>query len=107
MRPARRRKSRRPRRGWRGSNSIHSNGSWLSTLTSSWEPGVSFLLIEVGQAQSERIVVTEDSLTVELVDGRTLTVPLAWYPRLAHGSVTERANYRLIGRGEGIHWPDL
>jgi hypothetical protein len=41
------------------------------------------------------------------VDGRTLTVPLAWYPRLAHGRPEERANWRLIGRGEGIHWPDL
>jgi hypothetical protein len=44
---------------------------------------------------------------VDLVDGRTVAVPVAWYPRLAHGSASERANWRLIGRGEGIHWPDL
>jgi uncharacterized protein DUF2442 len=50
---------------------------------------------------------SEDSLTVDLSDGRTVTVPLAWYPRLAHGTPTERNNWRLIGRGEGIHWPDL
>ncbi len=50
---------------------------------------------------------SEDSVTVDLSDGRTVTVPLAWYPRLAHGTPTERNNWRLIGRGEGIHWPDL
>ena len=50
---------------------------------------------------------SEDSLTVDLSDGRTVTVPLAWYPRLAHATPTERNNWRLIGRGEGIHWPDL
>jgi hypothetical protein len=65
------------------------------------------LPIEVRQAQAERVEVTEDSLIVDLVDGRTLIVPLAWYPRLAHGTVEERANWRLIGRGEGIHWPTL
>ncbi len=51
--------------------------------------------------------VTDDSLVVELSDGRTISVPLAWYPRLLHGSPTERAHWRLIGGGEGIHWADL
>jgi hypothetical protein len=46
-------------------------------------------------------------LIVELVDGRTISVPVAWYPRLAHGSASERNHWRLIGAGEGIHWPDL
>jgi len=46
-------------------------------------------------------------LTVDLVDGRTLSAPLAWYPRLAHGTSQELSNWRLIGDGEGIHWPDL
>ena len=50
---------------------------------------------------------TDDALVVELSDGRTVSVPLAWFPRLAHGSTTERANWRLVGRGEGVHWPDL
>lgn len=50
---------------------------------------------------------TDDELVVELVDGRTITVPLTWYPRLAHGTPAERANWRLIGEGEGIHWPDV
>ena len=44
---------------------------------------------------------------MELADGRTLSVPLAWYPRLFHGSQSERENWELIGDGEGIHWPDL
>ncbi|HEX2202324.1 MAG TPA: DUF2442 domain-containing protein [Longimicrobium sp.] len=51
--------------------------------------------------------VTDDALTVELADGRVLSVPLVWYPRLAHGTPEERNHWRLIGRGEGIHWPDL
>ena len=58
-------------------------------------------------AQASHVVVTDETLTVELVDGRTISVPLAWYPRLAHGSVAERSNWSLVGRGEGVHWPDL
>ena len=50
---------------------------------------------------------TRDELIVELVDGRTLTVPIAWYPRLLNGNRRERARRRLIGDGVGIHWPDL
>jgi hypothetical protein len=51
--------------------------------------------------------VVDDALSVDLVDGRTISVPLAWYPRLAHGTPDERNRWRLIGEGEGIHWPDL
>jgi hypothetical protein len=50
---------------------------------------------------------SEDSLTVRLDDGRALSVPLAWYPRLLDGTVAEREKYELIGDGEGIHWPEL
>ncbi|MBN1610223.1 MAG: DUF2442 domain-containing protein [Polyangiaceae bacterium] len=53
------------------------------------------------------VSVTDDTLAVDLVDGRTVSAPLAWYPRLAHGTPTERAEWRLIGRGEGVHWPQL
>ncbi|MEQ1898838.1 MAG: DUF2442 domain-containing protein [Vicinamibacterales bacterium] len=53
------------------------------------------------------MVVTDEALVVDLVDGRTITVPLAWYPRLAQGSPAERSRWRFIGEGEGIHWPDL
>ena len=54
-----------------------------------------------------QVAVTEDSLSVELDDGRALSVPLAWFPRLVHGNQTERANWRLIGKGLGIHWEAL
>lgn len=53
------------------------------------------------------IVITDESLTVELNDGRSISVPLAWYPRLSHGTPQERNNWRLLGNAEGIHWPDL
>ena len=58
-------------------------------------------------AKAQNVVITEDTLTVDLVDGRTVSVPLAWYPRLVYAAVQERNNWRLIGDREGIHWPDL
>lgn len=64
-------------------------------------------LIETPAAAAQRVTVSEEALIVDLVDGRTLSVPLAWYPRLAHGTEKERNNWRLIGEGEGIHWPEL
>ncbi len=53
------------------------------------------------------VKVTDDELIVSLVDGRRISVPLAWYPRLLHGTADERNHYELIGRGTGIHWPEL
>ena len=55
----------------------------------------------------EKVRVTADSLIVDFDDGRSLTLPLAWYPRLQHGTPKERNRYRLIGRGTGVHWPLL
>jgi hypothetical protein len=57
--------------------------------------------------QAKSVAITEDALIVCLVDGRTITVPLEWFPRLVHGTTAERKNWRLIGKGEGLHWPDL
>ena len=51
--------------------------------------------------------VTADTLAVDLADGRTIVAPLAWFPRLLRGTRAERAKWRMIGGGEGIHWPDL
>jgi hypothetical protein len=48
-----------------------------------------------------------DSLSVSLMDGRTISVPLAWYPRLLHASQEQLANWKISGGGYGIHWPDL
>src|SRR5438132_556881 len=56
---------------------------------------------------ARNVQVTGDRLVVDLDDGRTLSVPLSWYPRLAHASASERSHWELIGRGLGIHWPDL
>jgi hypothetical protein len=53
------------------------------------------------------IGVTDDELVVHLADGRTVSVPLAWFPRLLHASVADRADLRLIGDGEYINWPAL
>ena len=61
---------------------------------------------EVSVPEAMAIMVTEDTLTAELSDGRAISVPLAWYPRLVHATPEERINWKLIG-GEGIHWPDL
>src|SRR5450755_3506440 len=63
--------------------------------------------IDLRQATAGTIAVSDDALSVDLADGRTITVPLVWFPRLAHGTSAERKNWRLIGDGEGIHWPDL
>lgn len=68
---------------------------------------MSTLVIEVQAASAQNVGVSEDELLVDLADGRRISVPLAWFPRLIHGSPTERDNWRLIGNGEGIHWPDL
>ena len=54
-----------------------------------------------------RVTVSDEKLTVELADGRGLVVPLSWYPRLLHGSKPERENWRLLGDGYAIEWPDL
>lgn len=54
-----------------------------------------------------KAIVTDDTLSVDLEDGRTVLVPIGWYPRLAHGTSTERANVQISGAGFGLHWPDL
>jgi hypothetical protein len=59
-------------------------------------------LLEIPKIQS--LSITDDTLSVNLSDGRTISVPLAWYPRLLNASETERNDWRTIGDGEGIHW---
>ena len=65
----------------------------------------SSLATETAMAKSARV--TARTLIVDLQDGRTVSVPLQWYPRLAHGSPSERQRWELIGPGVGIHWPAL
>ena len=54
-----------------------------------------------------KVTVTDDTLSVDLEDGRSVSVPIGWYPRLANGTPAERANFQISGAGYGIHWPDL
>ena len=63
--------------------------------------------VELRLVSAQNVKVTDDALIVDLSDGRTVSVPLAWFPRLLHGTPEERNKWRLIGDGEGIHWPDL
>jgi hypothetical protein len=65
------------------------------------------LISEIQHARAEKVAVSRDTLTVDLTDGRTVSVPLAWYPRLVHGTAAERSHWELLGEGEEIHWPDL
>jgi hypothetical protein len=68
---------------------------------------MNFSETELSAPTATSVSVTEDSLTVDLSDGRTIVVPLPWFPRLLHGTPAERSNFRLVGNGSGIHWPDL
>ena len=61
----------------------------------------------VAEIRAQSLTITDDVLTVELTDGRSISVPLSWYPRLNHATPGERTNWRWIGNREGIHWPDL
>ena len=63
--------------------------------------------VSLGVPLATTVTATDDTLTAELSDGRTISVPLAWYPRLLDATPSERDNLQLIGNGEGIHWPDL
>ncbi len=57
--------------------------------------------------QVKNVYFSEDTISVDLLDGRTITVPLAWYPRLLHASEEQRQNWQICGGGYGIHWPDI
>lgn len=64
-------------------------------------------LISKPVADAVDVSCTDDELIVTLVDGRRVSAPLAWFPRLLRATATQRKNWRLIGRGVGIHWPDV
>jgi hypothetical protein len=63
--------------------------------------------VEAAEPLASEVLVSEDELTVHLVDGRKLSVPLVWFPRLLRGSREQRNRFELIGEGEGIHWEEL
>jgi hypothetical protein len=64
-------------------------------------------ITDISKALATEVSVSDDALTVQLSDGRSIAAPLAWYPRLSHATATERASWRLIAGGRGIHWPEL
>ncbi len=68
---------------------------------------MSSLKTEIEIANAINLTISSDTLTVTLDDGRVLSTPISWYPRLLHATESERNNYRFIGNGTGIHWPDL
>ena len=69
--------------------------------------GMPSVAVTLARPRVVNVIVTEDTLSVDLEDGRTISVPIGWYPRLAHGTPAERLNYQISGAGYGIHWPDL
>ncbi len=70
-------------------------------------PGMPTSEVKAVPVLAQHVTVSDDTLTVTLNDGRTISVPIAWYPRLLHASRSERRNWRLIGEGQGIHWPAI
>ena len=68
---------------------------------------MTILAVKLDIADAVDVSVTEDTLTVELSDGRTISVPIEWFPRLVNNTSAERNNWRIIGKGQGIHWEDL
>jgi len=65
------------------------------------------LAVEIRMSEALNVLLTDDTLSVDLSDGRSISVPIAWFPRLLHSTEQKRNNWRLIGRGQGIHWEDL
>ena len=63
--------------------------------------------VQVQEAKIKKIAVTEDTIMAELMDGRTIRVPLAWSWRLSEATPKQRANWEIIGDGHGVHWPDI
>jgi hypothetical protein len=61
----------------------------------------------MANAQAVDVSLSDEAISVDLHDGRTIVAPLGWFPRLVHATAKERKHWRLIGRGTGIHWPDL
>jgi len=77
-----------------------------NTVSSSWRHGMTTSGPSV-DPRAVAVSVGEDELSVDLADGRRLIVPLAWFPRLLHAQHAQRQNWRLLGDGQGINWPDL
>lgn len=69
--------------------------------------GTTSAMIALTFPRAINVIITDDTLSVDLDDGRTISIPIAWYPRLAYGTLEERSNFQISGAGYGIHWSDL
>ena len=69
--------------------------------------GMVSAMVTLALPRAVKVIVTDDTLSVDLEDGRTISVPIGWYPRLVYGTPEERANVQISGAGYGVHWPDL
>ena len=63
--------------------------------------------VKLQEVRIKDVTVTEDTITAQLVDGRIISVPLVWSWRLSEATPKQRGNYRIIGDGDGVHWPDI
>jgi hypothetical protein len=84
-----------------------SKKSFKNIKNNFWRDGMTTLAVKIDLPFAESVMITEDTLNVDLSDGRTISVPLTWFPRLVHATQEQRDNWRLIGRGHGIHWDDI
>jgi hypothetical protein len=97
---------------WHGIRDCHRRncaefkGSSFNIKKHSWRHGIGILATSADERVAD-VRFSRDALSVDLFDGRTITVPLAWYPRLLNASVKQRQNWRVAGGGYGIHWPDI
>jgi hypothetical protein len=95
------------RRGFRAAELRDIERVVTENSVSCWRLGMSSSAVEITLPRAVAVEAGERALTFTLSDGRSITIPLDWYPRLVEATPAERANWRLIGTGEGVHWPDL
>ena len=88
-------------------NCGRSNGSPASMWSNCAMNGTDSAPVLTAPPKAVHVSVTDDTLSVDLEDGRTIAVPIGWFPRLAYGTVSERTNVQIAGAGFGLHWPDL
>jgi hypothetical protein len=79
----------------------------MNTTINWWRVGMNTLAVEIRIPEALNVLLTDDTLSVDLSDGPSISVPIAWFPRLLYSSEQERNNWRLIGKGQGIHWEDI
>src|SRR5262245_46692051 len=90
-----------------GANYVRASGSPAIIWSNYAMSGTDSALILMAPPRAIQVTITDDTLAVDLEDGRTIAVPIGWFPRLAYGTAAERANVLIAGAGFGLYWPDL